>query len=204
MRAIRRFQALASLLVAALVLAACGGAEPAATTDAQRSATEGNEAPATTTTAVHEDEHTETTHGHDEEGEDDHEDGSHVDDADADVVVEVVMDEFAFSPESIEVHAGQTVKFVVHNEGQVEHEFRLSNGHRIEEHIASGHADHEEGSEGGHHGEDADMFVLVDAGATGELVVTFPEDTSIFADIACLLPGHFEAGMVGSIEYSDA
>jgi uncharacterized cupredoxin-like copper-binding protein len=37
----------------------------------------------------------------------------------------------------------------------------------------------------------------------GELVVTFPEDTTIYASIACLIPGHFEAGMAGALQYSD-
>ena len=39
---------------------------------------------------------------------------------------------------------------------------------------------------------------------TTELVVVFPEDTSLYTEIACLLPGHYEAGMKGDIEYSDS
>lgn len=77
------------------------------------------------------------------------------------------MDEFTFSQDTLEVHAGQSVKFVFHNAGLIAHEFRLSNAHRIEEHIASGHEDHDEGGEGGHHEEYADLFILLDAGETG-------------------------------------
>ena len=115
--------------------------------------------------------------------------------------VEVVMSEFAFSPGSIEVSAGETVEFVVINTGMVEHELRFSNAHRIEEHIASGHEGH--GTEGGHHA-DTDVFVTVAPGATAELTVSFPEDTTVLTEIACLIPGHFEAGMKGTVTYVDA
>jgi len=32
--------------------------------------------------------------------------------------------------------------------------------------------------------------------------VTFPEDTTLFTEVACLLPGHYEAGMAADIEYA--
>lgn len=115
--------------------------------------------------------------------------------------VEIVMTDYAFEPELIEVTAGETVRFVVVNDGAVDHEFRLSNSHRIEEHLASDHDDHEEG-EGGHHEEDGDVFVVLEPGQTGELTVTFPEDVTVYTESACLLPGHYEAGMKGVIEYA--
>ena len=110
--------------------------------------------------------------------------------------VEVKMSEFAFTPASVEVAAGESVKFVVANTGLVEHELRLSNAHRIEEHLASGH----EGHGGGGHHEEADVFVTVAPGATAELLVTFPEDASL-TEIACLIPGHYEAGMKAGVVY---
>ena len=113
-------------------------------------------------------------------------------------VVEITMTEFAFAPGSIEVSAGETVEFIVTNSGLVEHELRFSNAHRIEEHIASGHEGH--GTEGGHHA-DADVFVVVAAGETAELTATFPEDTTVLTEMVCLIPGHYEAGMVGAVNY---
>lgn len=117
--------------------------------------------------------------------------------------VDIVMTDFAFEPEHLEVSAGETVKFVVVNEGAVDHEFRLSNSHRIEEHLASDHDDHEEGEEeGGHHEEDGDVFVVLEPGQIDELTVTFPEDATVYTETACLLPGHYEAGMKGTISYT--
>lgn len=115
------------------------------------------------------------------------------------------MTEFAFDVDPVEVAAGETIEFVVTNAGVIEHEFRLSNGHRIEEHLASGHDDHDDGDaesdDDGHH-EGGDVVLLLDAGDTSSIVVTFSEDTSIFTEVACLLPGHYEAGMLAGVHYT--
>jgi uncharacterized cupredoxin-like copper-binding protein len=86
------------------------------------------------------------------------------------------------------------------NEGAIAHEFRLSNAHRVEEHLASGHEGHDES--GGHHG-DADVVQQLEPGDEGEVTVTFPEDVSFFTEIACLIPGHYEAGMKAISPTSD-
>lgn len=131
----------------------------------------------------------------------DHDDGVDHDDEvveGADRVVEVSMTDLAFTPSVVDVVAGETIRFVVHNDGAIVHEFRLSNAHRIEEHLASGHDDHGEG--GGHHG-DTDVVLQLEAGDAGEVTVTFPEDVTFFTEIACLIPGHYEAGMKGTVTY---
>jgi uncharacterized cupredoxin-like copper-binding protein len=127
------------------------------------------------------------------------EEGEEADGA-ADRTVDVIMDEFTFEPSVFEVSAGETVRFVVVNEGAIEHEFRASNAHRIEEHLASGHDDHDDDEED-HHEEDGDIVLVLQPGETGEVTVTFPEDTTIYTEIACLLPGHYEAGMKAPIDY---
>ncbi len=59
--------------------------------------------------------------------------GTAVDDFPTDVggddirVVAVTMSEFSFSPAVVEVEQGETVRFVVTNDGVAEHEFELSN-----------------------------------------------------------------------------
>ncbi len=114
------------------------------------------------------------------------------------IEIDVVLTDFAFEPDELTVHAGETVRFHLVNEGAIEHEFRLSNDHRIEEHIASGHEGH--GDEG-HHGDDADVVVLLAAGESRTVDVTFPADTGTFSQVACLIPGHYEAGMFGHLIY---
>lgn len=186
--------------VVALLIAACGNSGTSAeTTTSEEVATPTSEAVETTTAPEPSDEtattdqptSTTTTAPQD-------------DSADSVRTIDIVMTDFAFEPETLEVNAGETVRFVVVNEGAVDHEFRLSNSHRIEEHLASDHDDHEEGEEeGGHHEEDGDVFVVLEPGQTGELTVTFPDDLTVYTETACLLPGHYEAGMKGVISYTD-
>ena len=116
---------------------------------------------------------------------------------DADRVVTIVMTDLAFAPDHLEVSAGETIRFAVSNEGALVHEFRLSNAHRIEEHLASGHEDH---GDDGHH-EDGDVVLELEAGETGEMTVTFSDDETLFTEIACLIPGHYEAGMKAPLAY---
>ncbi len=103
-------------------------------------------------------------------------------------VIEVSMTEFAFSPAPIEVNEGETVTFVVTNDGVVDHEFRLANDELVEAHEHD--SDHEDT-------DDMEMMsvLLLAPGETGELVVTFDHDAT-FTEVTCLLPGHREAGMV--------
>ncbi len=110
-------------------------------------------------------------------------------------VVEVSMTEFAFSPGPIEVFEGETVTFVVTNDGVVDHEFRLANDEIVEEHEHD--SDHDDL-------DDMDMMsvLLLAPGETGELVLTFDHDAT-FTEVTCLLPGHREAGMVTSLQINE-
>lgn len=115
-------------------------------------------------------------------------------------VVEIAMTELEFNPDRLDVTAGETIRFEVTNTGAIVHEFRLSNAHRIEEHIAGGHEGHGDDA-GGHHGE-VDVVLELESGESGELTVTFPEDTTLFTEVACLIPGHYEGGMKAPIRYT--
>lgn len=149
---------------------------------------------------THEEGHSHEEGAAHEEG-DAHEETDHeasVDPGDADRVVEIVMTDFAFAPAPVTVAAGETVKFMVKNEGVIEHEFRLTTQHAADEHIASGHEGHDEG--GGGHGHD-EIVLLVQPGETGTVDVAFHE-AGEFEIVACLIPGHFEAGMKATVEYA--
>ncbi len=109
-------------------------------------------------------------------------------------IIEVGVTEFAFDQALIDVAEGETVTFRVTNTGLLEHEFRLTTHHAVEEHIAGGHADHE-------HDVDTaeEPLVLIPAGGVAELTVTF-EPGVTYELAACLLPDHFEAGMSIDLE----
>lgn len=108
-----------------------------------------------------------------------------------DRVIEVRMsDQMRFSPELIEVKQGETIRFVHHNEGALMHEFVLGNKAELDAHAAMMAK-----MPGMQH--DAPYMAHVGAGQQGELIWTFNRAGDF--DFACLIAGHYEAGMVGKI-----
>jgi uncharacterized cupredoxin-like copper-binding protein len=108
-------------------------------------------------------------------------------------------DQMRFTPSSIEVRTGETIRFVVHNAGKTAHEMVLGSDDEIREHAqamqqGAGHGD------GHSHGTGASIEVA--AGHKGELVVKFEQTTTL--QMACLIPGHYEAGMRGTVKVSEA
>ena len=111
-------------------------------------------------------------------------------------IVEVGMnDTMRFSPDKIAAKRGETIRFVVKNNGKVKHEMVLGTAKEIKEHAAlmrkfpeMEHADPNQ--------------VSVEPGKIGELVWQFTKDGTF--DFACLQPGHFEAGMVGKVSVAKA
>ena len=110
--------------------------------------------------------------------------------------VEVSMrDTMRFEPESIAVEEGETVRFVVANEGKVMHEFVLGTRQTNDE-----HAEMMMKFPGMEH--DEPYMTHVAPGETGEIVWTFNRAGDF--DFACLIAGHYQAGMVGSLSVDDA
>jgi len=105
--------------------------------------------------------------------------------------IEVTMsDKMRFSPDRIEVKQGETVKLVVRNSGGILHEFVLGTKKELDEHAALMAK-----FPGMEH--DEPYMAHVGAGKTGEVVWTFNRAGEF--DFACLIPGHYQAGMVGKV-----
>lgn len=133
------------------------------------------------------------------------------DPANVDRVIEVSMDEMKYDPETITVAEGETIKFVVRNDGKLVHEFNLGTketwgGHKgeMQKMMKSGmmtmnKLDHAKMMEGGMMHNDPNA-ALLEPGQTAELVWTFDEATEM--GFACNVPGHLEGGMVGEIAFS--
>jgi len=117
-------------------------------------------------------------------------------------VLDVELSEFAFDAASVVFTPGETVEFKLTNAGVAEHEFRLSNQSRIDEHLDAGHEDeaHEENAEGDAP-ETEDIVVILAAGESTTLTFTFPDNAHDYTAIVCLIPGHYEAGMATDISY---
>lgn len=106
--------------------------------------------------------------------------------------VEIRMtDNMRFTPDLVEVKQGETIRFVHVNNGKVMHEFVLGTKKELDEHAAA-----MKKFPGMEH--DEPYMAHVGAGKKGEIVWNFNKVGEF--DFACLLPGHYEAGMVGKIK----
>lgn len=103
------------------------------------------------------------------------------------------LDELRFDPETIEVAAGETIRFVVTNPGSTLHDFYIGTEEEQSAHAAEmGGMDHDADPE-------AEALTL-EAGETDELTVTFDEPGTVL--FGCHQPGHYDGGMVGTITVS--
>lgn len=100
-------------------------------------------------------------------------------------------DAMRFAPAAITVRKGETVRFVVRNDGRLVHEMVLGTDTDLREHAAM----MREHPEMAHAESNA---VRVEPGAKGQIVWTF--DKAGRFTFACLVPGHFEAGMKGEVK----
>ncbi len=98
-----------------------------------------------------------------------------------------------FEPKSLKVKTGETIRFVVTNAGELEHEFALDNHKGI---LANKVA--MERMPDMHH--DDPNSIRLDEGKDGEVVWNLSNSGEF--EFACLIPGHYEAGMNGVIHVS--
>jgi uncharacterized cupredoxin-like copper-binding protein len=101
-----------------------------------------------------------------------------------------MIDEMRFVPDKIEVREGETVRFVLKNNGKLLHELVLGTRKDLE-----AHASMMRRGESMQH--DQSYIAHVPPGQTGEIVWKFNQPGHF--DFACLVPGHFEAGMTGTV-----
>jgi uncharacterized cupredoxin-like copper-binding protein len=101
-----------------------------------------------------------------------------------------MTDAMRFHPDRIRVRLNETIRFVIRNEGRQMHEMVIGTKAVLDEHaeLMRRFPDMEH---------DAPYMAHVAPGKTGEIVWRFNR-AGDFA-YACLIPGHYEAGMVGRI-----
>lgn len=106
--------------------------------------------------------------------------------------IEISMtDNMRFTPDRIDVKQGETVRFVVKNSGKVMHELVLGTKQDLDAHAAMMAK-----FPGMEH--DEPYMAHVGAAKTGQIVWTFNRPGEF--DFACLIAGHYQAGMVGKIK----
>ena len=107
-------------------------------------------------------------------------------------VIEVTAVDVGFEPKSITVRAGEIIRFVVTNSGAVDHEFMLGDD-------ATQVAHAEEMANLGSNMDHGHLNALaLKPGETKELVWTVEAGQQL--QFACHVPGHYDAGMWGTIE----
>ena len=105
-------------------------------------------------------------------------------------IVEVEMRDIAFAPTTVDVRAGEKVRFVFKNTGQVVHDAFIGDQAAQDAHekeMREGHADHGSGSNA----------VSVKPGKTASLTYTFDRPGQIL--LGCHQPGHYTGGMKAAI-----
>ncbi|QVQ29788.1 cupredoxin family protein [Achromobacter deleyi] len=101
-----------------------------------------------------------------------------------------MSDAMRFTPASIEVKAGETVRLNVRNSGKIRHELVLGTDADLKSHYDMMMKDpgmrHEEAN-----------AVSLEAGKSGQIVWRFDKAGKV--SFGCLEPGHYAAGMKGSV-----
>jgi uncharacterized cupredoxin-like copper-binding protein len=106
------------------------------------------------------------------------------------VTVEM-SDNMRYTPSEIQVKKGETIRFVVKNVGKVSHEMSLGTEKELLEHLEQMKKfpgmEHDEPSK-----------ITLKPGMQGEIVWQFTKAGAV--NFACLMPGHYEAGMKGQVK----
>ncbi len=101
-----------------------------------------------------------------------------------------MADTMRFSPAELRLKRGQTVRFLIANKGSVMHEMVLGTMEDLKK-----HSELMKKFPGMEH--DEPHMAHVAPGKSGEIGWRFTKPGTYF--YACLIPGHFEAGMIGKL-----
>ncbi len=101
-----------------------------------------------------------------------------------------MSDQMRFTPANLTIKRGESVKFVVRNNGKVMHEMVLGTMRELKEHavMMQKHPTMEH---------DEPYMAHVAPGKTETMVWQFTKSGEFY--YGCLVPGHFEAGMIGRL-----
>lgn len=127
--------------------------------------------------------------------------------------INVVMYDNYYEPEEIDIKEGETVRFIIKNDGDLVHEFNIATAAMHAAHgpemammmdhgvlepdrinweaakamqASMGHGMHEEANS-----------VLLEPGQSAEVIWAFPDHVEL--EFACNIPGHYDSGMMGEI-----
>ncbi len=105
--------------------------------------------------------------------------------------IKITAMDIRFDKVRLHVRAGETVRFIVTNKGQLTHEFIIGDARKQAEH------EQEMQKMAGMVMPDESNGITLKPGQTKTLIWTFGQKGEV--EFACHVPGHFAAGMVGKI-----
>lgn len=128
--------------------------------------------------------------------------------------IRVSLEDTYFEPEQIEIKAGEIVRFLLKNNGQLVHEFNIGTPHMHAEHqeemqmmadhgvLEADKIHHEmmkmEMADGTTMEHDDPNSALLEPGGEAEIIWKFAKPMEL--EFACNIPGHYDAGMAGTFE----
>jgi uncharacterized cupredoxin-like copper-binding protein len=112
--------------------------------------------------------------------------------------VAITMGDASFAPDHVDVKQGEAVRFVVTNASSIDHDFTLGDPATQTAHRREMAEAMQAGREPHHH--DGGNAITVKPGATLQLAWRFTKPGNVEYD--CNVPGHFEAGMTGTVAVS--
>lgn len=117
--------------------------------------------------------------------------------------IPVEANEMTFMQESMQIAPGEIVEFVVTNTGMLDHEFVIGSRSEQAQHRKEMVSGHGHGHAGAHSHESSLPSITLKPGETKSLLWTAPVTLSAAIEVACNLPGHYEAGMKSQVEMKD-
>ena len=135
--------------------------------------------------------------------------------SEVDRVIEVKMYDNFYKPNEIKIKKGETIKFIVHNFGELVHEFNIATkkmhlkhqpemsklveneillGDKIDKKKMKEMAKKDHSMSHSHANS-----VLLEPNESGEIIWKF--NTAAKLEAACNIPGHYETGMIAKIKY---
>jgi uncharacterized cupredoxin-like copper-binding protein len=130
-------------------------------------------------------------------------------------IIEIKMYDNYYEPKEIKIKKGETIKFIVHNYGELVHEFNIATkemhlkhqpemmklveneillGDRIDKKKMKEMAKKDHSMSHSH-----SNSVLLEPNKEGEIIWKFNTEAELEA--ACNIPGHYETGMIAQIKY---
>jgi uncharacterized cupredoxin-like copper-binding protein len=132
-----------------------------------------------------------------------------------DRTIQVSLEDVYFEPETIDVKAGETIRFVLTNTGELVHEFNIGTPHMHAEHqdemqmmVDHGVLEADkvnfdmmkmEMADGITMEHDDPNSVLLEPKGRAEIIWTFAKPMEL--EFACNIPGHYDAGMAGTFAF---